>query len=91
MGAGLASNLAVISAMAAICWPRPALERLGCTKKLMNNSSVIVPDTPLWWLGDVFLLPLPVIGNVFSVGDLLLVPDAPTSFTALLPLDAREG
>ena len=94
MGAGLASNLAVISANGGYM---PALaqhlERLGVYEEgLMNNSSVIGPDTPLWWLGAVFLLPLPVIGNVFSVGDLLLGAGcAYFIYRALLPLDAREG
>jgi len=73
MGAGLVSNLAVIWANGGYM---PALaqhlEWLGVEEALLNNSSVIGPDTPLWWLGDVFLLPVPVIGNVFSVGDLLL-------------------
>ena len=56
----------------------------------MNNSSVIGPDTPLWWLGDVFL-PLPVIGNVFSVGDLLLGAGCAYFILRLLPLDAGRA
>ena len=39
---------------------------------VLNNSVVIGSSTPLWWLGDIFLLPLPLIGNVFSVGDVFI-------------------
>lgn len=73
MGVGLLSNLTVIWANGGYM---PTLARhmvwLGISEATMNNSALIQSDTPLWWLGDIFLLPLPVIGNVFSIGDLLL-------------------
>ena len=37
------------------------------------NSALITPDTPLWFLSDIFALPKQIpFANVFSVGDLCL-------------------
>lgn len=74
LGVGLLSNLTVIWANGGYM---PTLAEhmtwLGISGEgALNNSALIQSDTPLWWLGDIFLLPLPVIGNVFSIGDLLL-------------------
>lgn len=74
MGMGLVSNLAVIWANGGYM-PTYAkhLAWLGIAEDgVLNNSALIQSGTPLWWLGDVFLLPLPIIGNVFSIGDLLI-------------------
>ena len=74
MGMGLLSNLAVIWANGGYM-PTYAkhLAWLGIAEDgVLNNSALIQSGTPLWWLGDVFLLPLPIIGNVFSIGDLLI-------------------
>lgn len=74
LGVGLLSNLTVIWVNGGYM---PTLAQhmawLGISGEgTLNNSVLIQQDTPLWWLGDIFLLPLPVIGNVFSIGDLLL-------------------
>lgn len=38
-----------------------------------SNSTVALPGTPLWFLGDIFVLPRPMpLANVFSVGDVLI-------------------
>jgi hypothetical protein len=38
-----------------------------------SNSVLAVPGTPLWFLGDVFVLPRPFpFANVFSFGDVLI-------------------
>lgn len=39
----------------------------------VTNSSLAAPDTPLWFLSDVFALPSSVpLANVFSIGDVLI-------------------
>lgn len=38
-----------------------------------SNSVLAAPGTPLWFLGDVFVLPRPFpFANVFSIGDVLI-------------------
>jgi len=38
-----------------------------------SNSVIAAPGTPLWFLGDIFVLPRPMpFANVFSVGDVLI-------------------
>lgn len=38
-----------------------------------SNSVVAAPGTPLWFLGDIFVLPRPIpLANVFSIGDVLI-------------------
>lgn len=38
-----------------------------------SNSVVAEPGTPLWFLGDIFVLPRPFpFANVFSIGDVLI-------------------
>ncbi len=38
-----------------------------------SNSVIAAPGAPLWFLGDIFVLPRPMpFANVFSVGDVLL-------------------
>lgn len=38
-----------------------------------SNSVVAAPGTPLWFLGDIFVLPRPFpFANVFSIGDVLI-------------------
>lgn len=38
-----------------------------------SNSVVAAPGTPLWFLGDIFVLPRPMpFANVFSIGDVLI-------------------
>ena len=94
MVAGLVSNLAAIWANGGYMPALPQhLESLGVYEEgILNNSCVIGPGTPLWWLGDVFLLPLPVIGNVFSVGDLLLgVGAACFVYHSLHPVRSYKG
>jgi len=74
MGAGLLSNLVVIVANGGYM-PTPSehLAWLGLAEdSILNNSTIIHSGTVLWWLGDIFLLPLPAIGNVFSIGDVAL-------------------
>lgn len=93
MGAGLVSNLAVIWANDGYMPALPQhLEWLGIYEDVLNNSCLIGPATPLWWLGDVFLLPLPLIGNVFSVGDLLLGAGAAYFiYRTLNPVESHKG
>ncbi len=60
-----------------------------------NNSTVIGPQTKLWFLGDVFALPqgLP-LANVFSVGDVLLALGALALVPPLMgarPFEPREA
>jgi hypothetical protein len=38
-----------------------------------SNSVIAAPSTPLWFLGDIFVLPRPMpFANVFSIGDVLI-------------------
>lgn len=38
-----------------------------------SNSVVALPGTPLWFLGDIFVMPHPIpLANIFSVGDVLI-------------------
>ena len=38
-----------------------------------TNSSLIGPDTPLWFLGDIFAIPKGIpLANVFSIGDVFI-------------------
>jgi hypothetical protein len=82
MGVGLLLNLLVIIANGGYMPTTPdrleaaglfdAAERLRQMGTYANNT-LRDPDTPLWFLGDVFYAPSWVpFANVFSVGDLLL-------------------
>jgi len=82
MGLGMLLNLLAIAANGGYMPTTPerleaaglleAAERLRQTGTYANNT-LITPDTPLWFLGDIFYVPswLP-LANVFSLGDLLI-------------------
>lgn len=82
MGVGMVLNLVVITANGGYMPTRPELlEAAGhgeaaatlretCT---YANNTCMGPETPLWFLADIFYVPAGVpFANVFSVGDLLL-------------------
>ena len=73
VGLGLALNVAVISANGAMPVSRSAAERSGATTDVGDEGvehEVLNEETLLPWLGDV--IPVPGLGLVLSVGDLLL-------------------
>lgn len=82
MGVGLLLNLVVIIANGGYMPTRPdLLEAAGRTQAAAQlreagtygNNILMGPETPLWFLGDVFYVPARVpLANVFSVGDILL-------------------
>ncbi len=82
MGVGMLLNLLVIFANGGYMPTRPewlaAAGRVHAAERLQiagfyGNNNLLGPETPLWFLADIFYVPAWVpFSNVFSVGDLLL-------------------
>jgi len=93
LSVGLALNTAAIAANGGHMPASPQALALAGLSDLTgtSNSTLMTPDTILWFLGDVLAIPsaLP-LANVFSIGDILLTAGAIWFLIAAMTGQAKD-